>query len=186
MATFQQTADGVMVQARISGMRPGLYAAHLHTTGLCEGPGFESAGGHWNPTGAQHGLNNPAGAHTGDLLDEDQASLGSNFRAGTDGVLVISGLSRGATLDSGPRSLFDGDGTALVVHAGSDDNMSDPSGNSGARMACGVVVPASGPRANDGRSLWDERFSTRATFVSVYGNLDAAAAGWVRERNATR
>jgi Cu-Zn family superoxide dismutase len=109
-----------------SGLTPGEHGAHLHAVGRCDGPGFQSAGAHWNPTNRKHGMLNPEGAHMGDLM---------NVEAGADGKAT-------ATLHVGGGPLADMDGTSLVIHAKPDDNMTDPSGNSGDRIACAVLAPA--------------------------------------------
>jgi superoxide dismutase, Cu-Zn family len=123
---------GIEVRVQAAGLAPGHYGVHLHAVGRCEGPGFESAGPHWNPTGRQHGKLNPQGPHLGDLdnLDVDESGAGRlEFR--------IAG-----TPISGPQGLLDADGAAVVIHANADDYRTDPSGNSGARIACGVLPPA--------------------------------------------
>ena len=104
---------------------PGAHGAHVHTVGRCDPLGFESAGGHWNPTGAKHGANNPAGPHLGDL---------PNMTVGADGRGTVSFTVPGATMDG----LLDADGATMMVHANADDLVTDPSGNSGGRIACGV------------------------------------------------
>lgn len=113
----------VMVEAK--GLPAGSHGTHVHTTGKCEAPDFASAGGHWNPTDHQHGKENPAGPHAGDM---------PNLNIGSDG--------RDRTIFTLPRGTFaelmDADGAALVIHATADDYRTDPSGNSGARIACGV------------------------------------------------
>lgn len=118
--------SGSLVEIRLSAYTAGTYGAHLHTTGLCEGPAFASAGGHWNPGGHQHGRFNPMGTHLGDL---------PNIIVGADGTATLS-----FAIASAPDALFDADGTAVVVHAAVDDERTDPSGNSGARIACAVLV----------------------------------------------
>ena len=128
-AIFTQVADGVQVSARFQGLPPGPHGIHVHAAGQCEPP-FASAGGHFNPTGHKHGLRNPEGAHAGDL---------PNLMVAADGTGSISALARGATLSAGPASLFDADGSALVIHANADDDVTDPAGNSGDRIACGVI-----------------------------------------------
>nr|NIP29705.1 superoxide dismutase family protein [Candidatus Dadabacteria bacterium]NIT13101.1 superoxide dismutase family protein [Candidatus Dadabacteria bacterium] len=103
---------------------------HIHETGNCKAPDFKSAGGHFNPYGAAHGLRNPKGYHVGDL---------GNIRIredGTGSMLINSSLS---TLRSGSNSLLKKGGTAIVIHSGRDDLISDPSGNAGSRVACGVI-----------------------------------------------
>lgn len=113
-----------------TGMRPGRYAAHIHTTGRCDGPSFETAGGHWNPTGRGHGLDADNGAHMGDL---------PNLAINAGGRGVIAFQIQNAWLQGGSNALLDADGAAVVIHAGEDDFRTDPSGNSGARIACGVL-----------------------------------------------
>ena len=124
-------SGGVRVRMEAAGLSAGTYAVHLHQTGRCNAPDFQSAGPHWNPTGRQHGRLNPLGAHLGDL---------PNLTVGADGAGSVEFLVAGASLGRGSRGLADEDGTALVVHAGADDYRTDPSGNSGARLACGVVA----------------------------------------------
>jgi superoxide dismutase, Cu-Zn family len=124
-------AGGVRVRVEAAGLVAGTYAVHVHQTGLCEPPAFESAGPHWNPTARQHGRLNPQGPHLGDL---------PNLTVGSDRAGTIEFGIAGASLDRGDRRLLDRDGAALVVHAGPDDYRTDPSGNSGARLACGVIA----------------------------------------------
>jgi Cu-Zn family superoxide dismutase len=125
-------AGGVRVRVEAAGLVAGTYAVHLHEIGSCEPPAFESAGPHWNPTDRQHGQLNPQGPHLGDL---------PNLTVGADRAGTIEFTIPGASLDRGDRRLFDRDGAALIIHAGADDYRTDPSGNSGARLACGVVAP---------------------------------------------
>jgi len=128
-AALMQEAEGVRVRIEVSGLAAGRYGAHLHRSGRCEGPSFESAGAHWNPTGAEHGFENPSGRHRGDL---------PNIVVGADRRGTLAFEIRGARL-RGDAGMLDADGAALVVHAAADDYRTDPSGNSGARIACGVV-----------------------------------------------
>jgi Cu-Zn family superoxide dismutase len=128
-ATVTQLGDTLRVRINASAMPRGTYAAHVHTIGACSPPDFTSAGPHWNPTGAQHGKNNPAGMHKGDL---------PNLSVGTDGRGTLEYTIPGATLTGGATALLDADGAALVIHAQADDYRTDPTGNAGARMACGV------------------------------------------------
>jgi superoxide dismutase, Cu-Zn family len=130
-AIVWQSRAGMEVRVQAAGLPAGHYGVHLHAVGRCEGPAFASAGPHWNPTGRQHGSLNPAGHHLGDLPNLDVDAQG-------DGRLefAIAGAST-----SGPGGIFDADGTALVIHAAADDYRTDPSGNSGARLACGVLRP---------------------------------------------
>ncbi|MGY4398866.1 Cu-Zn family superoxide dismutase [Sphingomonas sp. UYAg733] len=120
-----EVAGGLRFTIDAKGMPAGTHGAHVHMAGLCEGPEFTSAGGHWNPTGMKHGSMNSQGPHEGDL---------PNLIIGTDGRGTLGITIPGATM----AGLLDADGSALVVHAVADDLMTDPSGNSGARIACGV------------------------------------------------
>ena len=128
-ATATQAGDSIRVRVEATGMPQGTYAAHIHTTGVCTPPDFTSAGPHWNPTGQQHGRNNPAGMHKGDL---------PNLSVGTDGRGSFEYVVPGAWVSGGSVPMLDADGAAIVIHAQADDYRSDPSGNAGARMACGV------------------------------------------------
>ena len=123
-----QTAGGVSFRIGASGLPHGIHGLHVHAVGRCDPPDFASAGGHWNPAGKKHGMNNPAGPHAGDL---------PNVEVAANGVLTATVTLAGATM----ASLLDADGAALVLHAGPDDYMTDPSGNSGARIACAVIQP---------------------------------------------
>ena len=109
---------------------PGTHGIHIHTVGKCEGPAFTTAGGHFNPDAKKHGKDNPDGMHAGDLL---------NIEVGADGTGNANLRAMNVTLGDGPNSLFHDGGTALVIHATADDYKTDPSGNSGARIACGVI-----------------------------------------------
>jgi len=112
-----------------SGLPHGIHGIHLHSVGRCDPPDFASAGPHWNPAGRKHGLNNPAGPHAGDL---------PNVEVAANGVLGATVVVSGANM----ASLLDADGSALVIHAAADDNITDPSGNSGPRIACAVISGA--------------------------------------------
>jgi Cu-Zn family superoxide dismutase len=130
-ATFTQQADGVMLMAEVKGLPAGEHGIHVHEVGKCDAPDFMSAGGHYNPAAKQHGLENPMGAHAGDM---------PNLTVGGDGTGEFEFMLKGVTLESGTGTLFKQDGTALVIHAAADDEKTDPSGNSGARIACGVIM----------------------------------------------
>ncbi|CAN5787020.1 N/A [soil metagenome] len=129
VATVQlrEQAEGVMIVLRATGLPSGQNGFHFHQIGRCNGPTFETAGDHFNPTRRQHGFDNPRGPHLGDL---------PNLMVQPDGTATQSLLARDVTLAPGARSVR---GRALVVHAGRDDHRTDPSGNSGERIACGVV-----------------------------------------------
>jgi Cu-Zn family superoxide dismutase len=117
------------VQAR--GLTPGKHGIHIHAVGRCDPPGFTTAGPHYNPLARKHGLDSAEGAHAGDLPNlEADASGNARYEAVTDRVTLREGLV----------SVFDGDGSALVIHEKADDQRTDPTGDSGARVACGVIV----------------------------------------------
>lgn len=130
-ATLTQADAGVKIALKISGLAPGVHAFHIHAVGQCDPPDFKSAGGHFNPHGKRHGLNNPEGAHAGDL---------PNIVVGPDGSAEVELMAPGLTLGEGEHSLFHPGGTALVIHANPDDDLTDPAGNAGERIACGVIV----------------------------------------------
>jgi Cu-Zn family superoxide dismutase len=139
IGTVRMTAapNGVMMHVEAAGLPPGLHGAHIHAVGSCLGPDFSSAGPHWDLSGHQHGRLNPAGPHDGDL---------GNFSVGPDGRLSADVLIPGAALPvpgaTGQKVMRDADGASLVIHAAADDERTDPSGNSGARIACArIAVP---------------------------------------------
>lgn len=121
--------DGLRLELVARGFEPGSYGMHVHAVGQCTPPDFTSAGPHWNPTGAEHGRENPQGAHHGDLPN----LVVEENRIGRATVRLVG------TRFEGEGALLDADGAAFVIHAGPDDMRSDPSGNSGARIACGVI-----------------------------------------------
>jgi len=129
-ATFSQVAGGVELTVKVTDLTPGPHGLHVHAVGLCEAPEFKSAGGHFNPSGKHHGLDNPEGHHGGDL---------PNLTVGPDGHGTLTATLQGVTLGADDASLFHDGGTAVVIHADRDDERTDPAGNSGARVACGVV-----------------------------------------------
>jgi Cu-Zn family superoxide dismutase len=129
--TVSEDPAGLVLNIAALGLPAGVHGIHLHDKGLCEGPKFESAGAHWNPAGKQHGRDNPQGAHVGDL---------ANLTVAADGTATVSIPVAGIKVGSGPMKLADADGTALVIHAKADDYKTDPSGDSGDRIACAVVA----------------------------------------------
>ncbi len=128
--TFTETKEGVQVGGRLNGLPPGIHGFHIHQVGECTTPDFKSAGPHFNPGQKQHGDLNPQGLHAGDL---------ANLTVSPEGSGSINMLAKGATIQAGPHSLMQPGGTSLVIHASADDRKSDPSGNSGERIACGVI-----------------------------------------------
>jgi Cu-Zn family superoxide dismutase len=131
VATLIQTDDGVRIAVTGYRLPPGTHGLHIHAAGLCEPPEFTSAGGHFNPGGKQHGRMNPAGPHAGDLPSLVVAASGEGG---------LDTTTKAVTLSPGPTSLFSDKGTSIVIHAAPDDEKTDPTGNSGARIACGVVT----------------------------------------------
>ncbi len=129
-ATFSPGKGGVKIAVQVAGLPPGRHGIHIHAAGKCEPPDFKSAGSHLNPLGKKHGLHNPEGSHAGDM---------PNLLVGDDGKARATFTAKGVTLGEGDGSLFGPAGTALVIHADPDDERTDPAGNSGARIACGVV-----------------------------------------------
>lgn len=130
-AVLREQSDGVLIRVDSKGLTPGLHGVHVHAVGKCEGPAFTSAGGHFNPGNKKHGLKSADGPHAGDL---------PNMLVAKDGAGRFEALTDAITLRAGPLSVFDTDGSAIVVHAGADDNSTDPAGNSGDRVACGIIV----------------------------------------------
>lgn len=127
--TLAESAQGITLTGSLRGLPPGEHGIHMHTAGRCEPP-FESAGPHWNPTGKQHGTQNPQGPHLGDM---------PNLTVGADSSAAVQATTAGGTL-RGQNALLDADGAAVVVHAGPDDYRTDPSGQSGDRIACGTAM----------------------------------------------
>jgi Cu-Zn family superoxide dismutase len=130
-----EDATGVVhVNGHVQGLSSGLHGIHIHAVGACDGstnPPFTSAGGHFNPLSRQHGLENPNGAHAGDL---------PNLTVNAAGFGHLNAKTDRATLSGGIVGLFDANGSAFVIHANADDQVTDPTGNSGSRIACGVIT----------------------------------------------
>ena len=125
-AAVYQVSEGILISARLPGLPGREHGFHIHTVGDCRPPAFESAGGHFNPTGKQHGRLNPAGPHVGDMPNAERSTV----------IFTVRDVQL-----TGPQGLFDTDGSALVIHAQPDDLKTDPSGNSGPRIRCGVITP---------------------------------------------
>ncbi len=183
VASFQRVADGVEIRARFQALPPGVHGYHVHAVGKCEAPTFVTAGDHFNPTPMEglalnelpppkeHGLLNPRGPHPGDL---------PNLVVGEDGTASMTTIVKGATLAPGNFSLFDGDGTSLVIHEREDDQVSDPAGNSGGRIACGVL--GAGPAHDlNGHMFVNQPLDAQRTFRSAWGPY--APEQWALERD---
>lgn len=134
LAQLTQTDTGVRIVLGARRLSAGRHGLHIHAVGKCEGPDFMSAGPHFNPAGKQHGTLNPAGSHAGDL---------PNILVDLNGDAELDVTLKNLRLYDGPNPLVSESGTSLVIHAEPDDEMTDPSGNSGARIACGVILPES-------------------------------------------
>jgi superoxide dismutase, Cu-Zn family len=129
-ATLTQMPQGVLLSLTVKGLPPGEHAFHVHAVGKCEAP-FNSAGGHFNPGNKKHGFMAAEGSHAGDM---------PNLHIPASGDLTIEVLNSMITLEKGkPNSVFDDDGSAIIIHAGKDDYKTDPTGEAGGRIACGVV-----------------------------------------------
>ncbi len=137
-ARLDELRGGVHIVLEMTGMPPGDHGVHIHAVGKCDPPAFATAGPHFNPGGRQHGTLNPQGAHAGDL---------PNITVGADGRGRLETVSERISLGGDATSLFDADGSALVVHAQPDDFKTDPAGNAGARIACGVIARPEPPKA---------------------------------------
>ncbi len=122
---FVEAPGGLLLKLNVSNLPPGVHALHIHEVGKCEPPDFKSAGAHFNPEGKKHGLKNPEGSHLGDL---------PNIVVGENGSVQVEILIKDKSFLNNPG------GTALVIHEKADDEITDPAGNSGARIACGVII----------------------------------------------
>ncbi len=130
-ATLSQEEQGVRLSIDVSDLKPGSHGIHIHSVGKCEPPDFKSAGSHFNPSSKKHGLKSKEGPHVGDL---------PNLIVAEDGKSKTEWILQNASLTEGPDSLLKPEGTAIVIHESADDEQTDPAGNSGARVACGVIA----------------------------------------------
>jgi Cu-Zn family superoxide dismutase len=128
---IKSIATGVELKLNLHGFTPGEHAIHFHQNAKCDAPDFKSAGPHFNPDGKKHGLENPEGCHAGDML---------NFTADDKGNAKATIVNKSVSLGTDDHSLYSNGGTALVVHAKADDMKTDPAGNAGDRIACGVIA----------------------------------------------
>jgi len=131
MATLTPVSGGIRIVIEAKDLPPGAHAVHIHAVGKCDAPDFMTSGGHFNPGNKQHGSMNPQGPHAGDLPNMSVDGIGAGR---------LETITDRISLDAGPNSVFDADGSAIVIHAASDDFRTDPTGNAGGRIACGVIV----------------------------------------------
>jgi Cu-Zn family superoxide dismutase len=122
---------GVKIKLEVANLTAGEHTFHIHQNAKCDAPDFKSAGPHFNPAGKKHGMNNPDGRHNGDM---------ANFKVGKNGKGKATIINTDVTLDDGANSVFANGGTALMIHAKPDDLKTDPAGNAGDRIACGVIT----------------------------------------------
>jgi Cu-Zn family superoxide dismutase len=175
-ATLTEGAGGVKLQVQVRGFTAaaaGEHGIHIHAVGTCEAPGFTTAGGHFNPAAKKHGLNSAEGAHGGDLPNlVVNAGGDGTYEAMNDRITLAAGAT---------NSLFDADGSAVVIHAGPDDYVTDPAGNSGARIACGVLQAAQIP---SGMPRTGAPGAPAGLWLALLGGGALALGWWVARRPA--
>ena len=131
MAMISAKDGGISIDLDVKGLTPGEHAIHIHSVAKCEGPGFTTAGPHFNPATKKHGMQSPDGPHAGDMM---------NFTVGANGAAKVTVANKAVTTADGANSIFANGGTALMIHAAADDMKTDPGGAAGDRIACGVIV----------------------------------------------
>ncbi len=131
MAMISAKDGGIAIDLDVKGLTPGEHAVHIHSVAKCEGPGFTTAGPHFNPAAKRHGLQSPDGPHAGDMM---------NFTVAADGTAKVTIANKAVTMADGANSIYGNGGTALMIHATADDGKTDPGGAAGDRIACGPIV----------------------------------------------
>lgn len=131
MAMISAKDGGISIDLDVKGLTPGEHAVHIHSVAKCEGPGFTTAGPHFNPATKKHGLQSPDGPHAGDMM---------NFMVAANGTAKVTVANKAVTMADGANSIYANGGTALMIHAAADDMKTDPGGAAGDRIACGPIV----------------------------------------------
>ncbi len=131
MAMISAKDGGISIDLDVKGLTPGEHAIHIHSVAKCEGPGFTTAGPHFNPATKKHGMQSPDGPHAGDMM---------NFTVAANGTAKVTVANKVVTMADGANSIYANGGTALMIHASADDMKTDPGGAAGDRIACGTIV----------------------------------------------